>query len=543
MNLLTQYLSEIEHFLATNKQKPNPKKIEIFHSFPPSCHDFNSDIIDIYTNIKEILYAALQTKNDDGAPTIENFNLDIFNAKMDKLLETKMNKFKRKMDKKLTPISQKVNVLIRTQKETKESIDDKRDQYMEDQVSAKNKVNDDFENDRSTFENDLKSEQNEMESQVKLASENFEQYLAQKLDELSKEYQNQLDLKDDNNAKLQLSLQDKIHEKHTIKSDIAKQVEDENKQFALKHESISRDYSSKREALESKKRTFAEKIEEIQEILHNGQMSSEDIFKHNEDKLVKKLQEDIEIQKRKINELNSEQKELNIKIQQLQIESQKNKLKIESEINDQMKEIQLQISKEQEKTMEIIKEEEKKIEEQFKDKKNEMNNQIEESVKQRNENEKELKSKSYNLYYEAEKDLKDFQAKNEEELEKKKNELNDARKLLETTKIDAKNDLNDCKSKVQQNLGNVMQNVDVKTNKVALEIVEIMKAFDDQQRILSEMREKSIQERNFKKTEKINKIKKEHDQRMKGLRTKFEEMREKEAEEKYKKQQIGRAHV
>ena len=48
MNLLTQYLSEIEHFLATNKQKPNPKKIEIIQSFPPSCYDFNSDIIDVF---------------------------------------------------------------------------------------------------------------------------------------------------------------------------------------------------------------------------------------------------------------------------------------------------------------------------------------------------------------------------------------------------------------------------------------------------------------------------------------------------------------
>ena len=434
----------------------------------------------------------------------------------------------------------KLNFQIKRKKNenTKESIDDKRDQYMEDQVSAKKKVNEDFENDRSTFEGDLKFIQTDMESQVKLASENFEQYLAQQLDRLSKEYQNQLDLKDDNNARLQLSLQNKIHEKHIIKSEIAKQIEDENKQFALKHESISRDYSSKRETLENKKKSFEEKIGEIQEVLQNGKMSSEDIFKRNEDKLVKKLKNDIEVQKGKITELNSEIKELNTKIQQLQIESQKTKIKIENEINGQKKEIEAQLTTEQNKTKEIIKEEEKKIEEQYKEKKNQIASQIEEYVKVRNENDKELNSKFHNIYQEAEKNFHDYQKKNAEEIEQKQKELNDARKLLETTKNEARKDLNDCKSKVQQNLGNVMQNVDVKANKVALEIVEIMKAFDDQQRILSEMREKSMLERNFKKTEKINKIKKQHEQRMKGLITKFDEMREKEAEEKFNKNKI-----
>ena len=71
MNLLTQYLSEIEHFLAKNRQKPNPKKPEIFHSFPPSCSDFNSDIIDIFTNVKEILYSSLQPKNGDEGSTTD----------------------------------------------------------------------------------------------------------------------------------------------------------------------------------------------------------------------------------------------------------------------------------------------------------------------------------------------------------------------------------------------------------------------------------------------------------------------------------------
>lgn len=534
MNFLTQYLSEVDQFLAASRVKPNPKKPEICRTFPPSCFEYNSDIIEIYSNVQGILYSALPTENPDDKSITDKLNLEVLTAKINKLFDNKTNKFRRKMDKKLAPLSQKVNVLIRTQKETKESIEDKRDQYMQDQVTAKQKVNDDFENDLNTFENQLKSDRNDMESQVKLASENFEQYLAQRLDGLSKQYQNQLDLKDNDNARLQLSLQNQIHEKHAIKSEITKQIEDENKQFALKHEKISSDYSSKREALELKKKDIQEKIDEIQEVLQNGKMSSDDIFKRNEDKLVKKLEAEIDTHKNKINELDSVKKELNTKIQQLQLESQKAKIKFENEINGQKKEIESQLLEEQKKTMEIIKDEEKKIEENYKQKKGQIAIQIEENVKLRSENEKELNSKAHNAYLESEQNIQDYKKKSINEIMLKKNELNEARKLLEKTKNEAKKDINDRKSKVQQNLGNVMQSVDVKTNKVALEIVEIMKAFDDQQRILSEMREKSLQERNFKKTEKINKIKKEHEQRMKGLITKFDEMREKVAEEKFK---------
>ncbi|OHS93613.1 hypothetical protein TRFO_40104 [Tritrichomonas foetus] len=440
--------------------------------------------------------------------------------------------------KMMDPILTKLNILNDQMKDIKT----KYKEYLEESTAKRKKLTIEYDSknkdEMDLFNMKLEEEIKEKKDLVALVYENFDKYLAERLGELSRSYQEKITKIEDDSTKIQLELQTIIHEKHSIKQNILVKFDSVDRQFALSHEKLSREYNEKRNSLTVQKKELQESIDETRDDIERSAGHSdakmykmEDEYKIKQDKL---LQE----KKDKISELESEENELNIRINKLNLEKEQVELENQAELTAIRQKLNERLKKEKSIIDEKIRAIEKEIFKTFQPKIKEIDESITQCVQNKDSLDVKLRKAAYNQNQKSYNSLIAIQKIQENEINELKETIRQKKKELGDLIHQKNEDLKDYKHQIQKQVGNVMQNIDTKAQGNMLEIVDIMKSFDDQQRILTELHERSIQDRNTKRMQMIAQIKKEHEERKNSIIKKFDEMKNKQVDATFQKEKI-----
>lgn len=485
------------------------------------------DFIDILNEASSIFDSFIYGKDNDY------LEIDIMCQNM---IQTKFKKYKRFQETRFTPLCNRIDKLKNHLLEAREEIQDKLDKLHQSHQKVKEKIEQNNEATFSVFKSELNEEEKEMKENIVLAYENFDEFLGNQLEALSTSYKKQLSDAEENNAQLQLDLQSHIHDKHNLKQKLQSEIEEENKRFAITHEKVTRADREKKEEIQSKLNFVSEQIQSTHELMRTTGKEKSHLIEKLEKETIDRHNAFLVEQREKVIKIRKEEKEMTTKMKELSLSKQKIKLRNDSEITKSSQELPVQCQKINNNASKKIQSIEETAKKRYEPQLNELSSEIKKCKSQRsqlaiqNRDNVDLQNK------ENQEELVKLNHNHIIELENLNTTLNDRKNSLEEMKVHKKDDLNQLKSEMTQNIGSIMHTVDVKTNKVALEIVEIMKLFDGQQRILTNLQHENFQKKNIKRMKMIAKLKEEHENRKNEIIRNFDEMKEKEVEAKYEEE-------
>ena len=484
-------------------------------------NDGSNDMIDILNNVSEILGEFVFDK-DNNYLEIDVFYQDQF--------KTRYKSFREKEKQRLDEVILKVNDLNIQMREIRNKFDQKI-------MSIVNKIKAIQSNDNSQkladYQNRLNVEYKEKTDMVSLAYENFDKQLAEELKKLTSSYKEKINNIEDENSQLQMELQSQVHDKHNSKKDTQEKFENEDKRIATLLENLSKENQLKKAELEKKKNELNRKIFDVKyDINHQHELNIDHLkrleieYKEDHQKILNEKQD-------KLNELDGNISQLHHDIDELkqQIDI------IESDSNNEINKMQQKISKKIEKKAGHMDERlnmmETAIFNQYQPRVTEIDNQIQEVVLVKDKIEAENRKKLNEQNISLNNDLIKFKNKQKEEIGQIKQQIRMKKKELEAFINNKNNNIELEKIKVQQKMGHVKQEIDAKTQGIMLEIVEIMKQFDEQESILEELKKKSIEDSNVRRMRLINQIKEQHEERKREIIKSFDKLTNQKADEEF----------
>ena len=486
------------------------------------------DILEISANIMNSIISSNESNES-------NSNVYDYALKIDDILKEKEVAFMKKMQELLDSVAEKINDLQNVLKAKKKKIDDilseaKKAKTAEiDQIERKNKET------MKELAGSFLQEKHKLEEKERIAFSDFEKFLADHLSKISNEWNQRIQETDDKIASYQKDLQDLIHNKHqqsSIKKDMLLQ---EEKRIATEHEKITRTFQNKKNEAEQQINDLKEELKMLQVSITEETEKLKNKYENMEKELLFKRKELDDYRSNELKDLNNKIVELNEEVVKKKKEIEKESVDYETKLKEIKNEYESKIQFEESETQRFIDEAIHNLTEDYNQKASALQNIIDETNAKRQQMLDSLKKIAMDDAENREKEIKEISQKYEEEREKIRETVNQEREKLNHLIHNKNEDIEEIKHKMQKELGAAMTIYDIQECAHADEISTLMKQFEEQQTTLSNFQQMSLEQRNQKRADEIDKLMQEHEMRKNQILEEIEHQIQIEIEKATKK--------
>lgn len=448
----------------------------------------------------------------------------------DILLKEKERSFIEKMDKKIEDMAGKLeelqNVLENKEELLQKSLLDIQalSQKALDKLDLKNQekleeLNQKFEEQKEEYTN-----------KEKKAFSDFEVFLVEHLQELSKEWNNKLSTADEKINLYQKDLQEIIHDKHLQGQKKNDLILAEDRRMAAEHEQISREFQERKAAATAKIRQLTNQVKTMTESLNDQNATTKTRLKELEKTMLDNREIINEERRTKLDRQNDNIKELSEVLEKKRLEIDAENSKSSIQIRDIEKEYENKCKEEELKTEKEIFDAMEKINKEYNPQIDTLNRMIDEAEVQRGISLERLRKSALTSAEQSENELQELNKRHEEERKRYKAQLNKQKEIYHNVQAEKDADIEELKHKMQQTLGAAMTGYDTLEKQHAEEISNIMRQFEDQQKKLTDLHRLSLENRDRRRADELSRLKAEHEQRKQEILFRIEQQMKMEAE-------------
>jgi len=453
-------------------------------------------------------------------------------SKFEIIMEEKETNFIHKMEETFKDITEKMHNI-------QEKTDEQEGKYrnMMDRISSIHQV---------VLDNSMKKDLDSLKDQEalwekerlslleeeKTVYQEIEKDLANQMTELSKKFTQQLKQMDEDINKSQLSLQNKIHEKHQqnrVKNDT---LSSEERKMAAEHEKISREFQERKVKAEEGKRSLTEQISEIKVLIKMENDNSRSRLVRLESLMNQERKKIEDQQSEKLAEMNSIADNLLTELKKKQEEFDQMEIDQSTRLRALKLEYDVKNKEEQDERDAMIAKIKSDVEAEFMPKIESIHKLIAEEEAKRNGIIEKIRKESSSSIENAEKYINEITKTQLEEIAALNKQLSEQKTKLRNVLNEMEIDLENVKHMRQKEVGSSLQIVEEKEKKQSDQVSTLMKLFDEQQKKLSELHKRSVESRDKRKADEIMRMKQDHETRKIMILRKIESDIQKDTEEK-----------
>lgn len=450
---------------------------------------------------------------------------------VDDILNVKERQFITKMENQINSTSQKVsdvsNMLERVQ--TK----------YQDTISKLTRIFDGIvKKEREKLEEKLKDQENlwEIERKNLMEEENklfreMEQCSSKVLGEISMQYNEKINEIDQKIKEQELMLQESVHQRHQqaqIKSDL---LNEEERRMALEHEKLSRDFNQRKAQADELNAKLSTQIEDLKIKIESENANSQTRIQRLEESMKADYQRRLDDLQILLSQYTEHLKFLEAEDSSIQQSHEYEKITLETRLQRLQEEYEDKINKEQKALDEQVAVIRQNLESQYKVIFDSIADEMNEEDIKRGKQMDEFQQQKLAKVKQAEKEIRELGKANDREKGKILKVVEECKERLKAVMRQRELDLTELKQTRQRSLGEQMQELDDKQHEQSIELNNIFKQFDEQQKRLGEVQRKSVGIKNKQKMETVAAMRKEHERRKQAILEEIDQQRETETEE------------